>query len=121
MQARTQAHARTPTRTGTRVPVRTGVLTGARAQQPAGPQSRPRSAIRRWRGWTGAVPFWLNCAALLLAPFTTVTLLAQVAVIAALAALGGLVRHLWYGDHGHPAVHLAAALMGAAAVAFVVS
>ncbi|NXY96547.1 hypothetical protein HYE82_19555 [Streptomyces sp. BR123] len=76
--------------------------------------------MRRWRGWTGAVPFWLNSAALLLAPFTAITLLAQVAVIATLAALGNLVRQLWYGDHGHPAVHLAAALMGAAAVAFVV-
>ncbi|MEW2412471.1 hypothetical protein AB0953_01885 [Streptomyces sp. NPDC046866] len=79
-----------------------------------------RTAFCRWRGWTGAVPFWLNSVVLLLAPFTAVTLLAQIGIIAALAAVGGLVRHLWYGDYGHPAIHLAAALMGAAAVAFVV-
>ncbi|MFD7629387.1 hypothetical protein ACFV7Q_25740 [Streptomyces sp. NPDC059851] len=104
-------------------------MTQARTQAPAHLRSQPRaraqprarSAIRRWRGWTGAVPFWLNAAALLLCPFTAVPLLAQIAVIATLAALGGLVRHLWYGDHGHPAVHLAAALMGVAAVAFVVA
>ncbi|MFK0258355.1 hypothetical protein [Streptomyces sp. NPDC090445] len=102
MQARTQAHA--PARARTRPPA----------------QAQAQSAIRRWRGWTGAVPFWLNSAALLLAPFTAITLLAQFAVIATLAALGNLVRQLWYGDHGHPAVHLAAALMGVAAVAFVV-
>lgn len=53
-------------------------------------------------------------------PFTAATLLAQVGVITALAALGGLARQLWYGDYGHPAIHLAAALMGAAAVVFVV-
>ncbi|MEU3772166.1 hypothetical protein ABZ924_28175 [Streptomyces sp. NPDC046876] len=79
-----------------------------------------RTAFCRWRGWTGAVPFWLNSVVLVLAPFTAVTLLAQIGIIAALAAVGGLVRHLWYGDYGHPAIHLAAALMGAAAVAFVV-
>lgn len=79
-----------------------------------------QTAIREWRGWTGTVPFWLNTVLLLLAPFTAVTLLAQVGMITALAALGGLARHLWFGDHGHPAMHLAAALMGAAAVAFVV-
>ncbi|MFD0269170.1 hypothetical protein ACFVGY_21755 [Streptomyces sp. NPDC127106] len=111
MQTRTQARTQARTQPRTR--------TQARTQPPA--QVRARSAIRRWRGWTGAVPFWLNSAALLLAPFTTVTLLAQVAVIATLAALGGLVRQLWHGDHGHPVVHLAAALMGVAAVAFVVS
>ncbi len=80
-----------------------------------------QTAFCQWRGWTGAVPFWLNSVVLLLAPFTAVTLLAQIGIIAALAAIGGLVRHLWYGDYGHPAIHLAAALMGAAAVAFVVS
>ncbi|MFB6810579.1 hypothetical protein [Streptomyces sp. NPDC056387] len=79
-----------------------------------------QTAIWEWRGWTGAVPLWLNTVLLLLAPFTAVTLLAQVGVITALAALGGLARHLWFGDYGHPAVHLAAALMGAAAVVFVV-
>lgn len=79
-----------------------------------------QTAIREWRGWTGAVPFWLNTVLLLLAPFTAATLLAQIGVITALAALGGLARHLWFGNHGHPAVHLAAALMGAAAVVFVV-
>ncbi|MEU3311273.1 hypothetical protein ACGFY6_19235 [Streptomyces sp. NPDC048387] len=79
-----------------------------------------QAAIREWRGWTGAAPFWLNSALLSLAPFTDVPLFAQVCVITALAALGGLGRQLWYGDYGHPAMHLAAALMGAAAVAFVV-
>lgn len=76
--------------------------------------------IREWRGWTGAAPFWVNSALLVLAPFTTVTLLAQIGIIAALAAVGGLARHLWSGDYGHPAIHTAAALMGAAAVALVV-
>ncbi|MFJ9341492.1 hypothetical protein ACIRP0_19635 [Streptomyces sp. NPDC101733] len=79
-----------------------------------------QAAIREWRGWTGAAPFWLNSLILLVAPFTTVPLLAQIGVITALAALGGLARQLWFGDYGHPAMHLAAALMGAAAVAFVV-
>ncbi|GHI88714.1 hypothetical protein [Streptomyces xanthophaeus] len=78
------------------------------------------TAIWRWRGWTGAAPFWLNSLLLLLAPFTAVTLFAQMGVIAALAALGGLARHLWFGDYGHPAIHLAAALMGAAAATLVV-
>ncbi|MBT2467988.1 hypothetical protein J7E97_08870 [Streptomyces sp. ISL-66] len=78
-------------------------------------------AIRDWRGWTGAAPFWINSLLLFLAPFTTVTLLAQIGIIAALAAVGGLARHLWSGDYGHPAVHTAAALMGAAAVALVVA
>lgn len=77
--------------------------------------------LREWRGWTGAAPFWLNSLLLLLAPFTSVTLFAQIGIIAALAAIGGLARHLWSGDYGHPAIHTAAALMGAAAVAFVVS
>ncbi|AZM89939.1 MULTISPECIES: hypothetical protein [Streptomyces] len=77
-------------------------------------------AIREWRGWTGAAPFWLNSVLLLLAPFTAATLLAQIGVISALAALGGLARQLWFGDYGHPVMHLAAALMGAAAVALVV-
>ncbi|MGW0366617.1 hypothetical protein [Streptomyces sp. NPDC002990] len=77
-------------------------------------------AIWEWRGWTGAAPFWLNTCLLLLAPFTAVTLLAQIGVITALAALGGLARHLWFGDYGHPAIHLAAALMGAAAATLVV-
>ncbi|MEU9717649.1 hypothetical protein [Streptomyces sp. NPDC047976] len=77
-------------------------------------------AIREWRGWTGAAPFWLNSVLLVLAPFTAATLLAQIGVISALAALGGLARQLWFGDYGHPAMHLAAALMGAAAVALVV-
>ncbi|MET9963094.1 hypothetical protein ABZ128_29185 [Streptomyces sp. NPDC006326] len=80
-----------------------------------------QTAIWEWRGWTGAVPFWLNSVLLALAPFTAVPLLAQIGVITALAALGGLARHLWSGDYGHPAIHLAAALMGAAAVVFVVS
>ncbi|MFE9631828.1 hypothetical protein [Streptomyces sp. NBC_00190] len=71
------------------------------------------TAVRQWRGWTGAAPFWLNSLLLLLAPFTAVTLFGQIGVIAALAALGGLARHLWFGDYGHPAVHLAAILMGA--------
>ncbi|MFD0354933.1 hypothetical protein ACFVHW_14530 [Streptomyces sp. NPDC127110] len=79
-----------------------------------------QSAIREWRGWTGAAPFWLNSVLLVLAPFTAATLLAQIGVISALAALGGLARQLWFGDYGHPAMHLAAALMGAAAVALVV-
>ncbi|MFD9338073.1 hypothetical protein ACFWBF_27270 [Streptomyces sp. NPDC060028] len=78
------------------------------------------TAIKEWRGWTGAVPFWLNSLLLLLAPFTAVTLLAQIGIITALAAVGGLARHLWFGDYGHPAVHTAAALMGAAAAALVV-
>ncbi|MEU3721608.1 hypothetical protein [Streptomyces sp. NPDC031705] len=78
------------------------------------------SAIREWRGWTGAAPFWLNSVLLVLAPFTAVTLIAQIGVISALAALGGLARQLWFGDYGHPAMHLAAALMGVAAVALVV-
>ncbi|WP_371616974.1 hypothetical protein [Streptomyces sp. NBC_00454] len=77
--------------------------------------------LREWRGWTGAAPFWLNSLLLPLAPFTSVTLFAQAGIIAALAAVGGLARHLWSGDYGHPAIHTAAALMGAAAVAFVVS
>ncbi|RST08275.1 hypothetical protein EF910_02995 [Streptomyces sp. WAC07149] len=77
-------------------------------------------AIREWRGWTGAAPFWLNSVLLVLAPFTAATLLAQIGVISALAALGGLARQLWFGDYGHPVIHLAAALMGAAAVALVV-
>ncbi|WP_405979855.1 hypothetical protein [Streptomyces sp. NBC_00158] len=80
-----------------------------------------RSAIREWRGWTGAAPFWLNSALLIAAPFCAATLLAQLGVISALAALGGLARQLWFGDYGHPVVHLAAALMGAAAVALVVA
>ncbi|MBT2407971.1 MULTISPECIES: hypothetical protein [unclassified Streptomyces] len=75
-----------------------------------------QTAICEWRGWTGAAPFWLNSVLLLLAPFTAVTLVAQIGVITALAALGGLARHLWFGDHGHPAIHLAAVLMGAAVV-----
>ncbi|MFD7263297.1 hypothetical protein [Streptomyces sp. NPDC059874] len=73
------------------------------------------TAIREWRGWTGAAPFWLNSLLLLLAPWTAVTLFGQIGVIAALAALGGLARHLWSGDYGHPAMHLAAAAMGAGA------
>lgn len=77
------------------------------------------TAIRQWRGWTGAAPFWLNSLLLLLAPCTAITLLGQIGVIAALAALGGLARHLWCGDYGHPAMHLAAVLMGAAAAATV--
>ncbi|WP_422525579.1 hypothetical protein [Streptomyces sp. 2.9] len=76
--------------------------------------------LREWRGWTGAAPFWLNSLLLLLAPFSSVTLLAQFGIIGALAAVGGLARHLWSGDYGHPAIHTAAALMGAAAVVFVV-
>ncbi|MFF5701806.1 hypothetical protein ACFY7H_04805 [Streptomyces sp. NPDC012794] len=79
-----------------------------------------QSAIREWRGWTGAAPFWLNSVLLILAPFTAATLLAQIGVIGALAALGGLARQLWFGDYGHSAMHLAAALMGAATVALVV-
>ncbi|MFE2143742.1 hypothetical protein ACFXA3_18740 [Streptomyces sp. NPDC059456] len=79
-----------------------------------------QTAIWEWRGRPGAVPLGLNTVLLLLAPFTAVTLLAQVGLITALAALGGLARHLWFGDYGHPAVHLAAALMGAAAVVFVI-
>ncbi|MFD8979763.1 hypothetical protein [Streptomyces sp. NPDC059564] len=78
------------------------------------------TAIWEWRGWTGAAPFWLNSLLLVVAPFTAATLVAQIGVITALAALGGLARQLWFGDYGHPAIHLAAALMGAAAVAFVV-
>lgn len=76
--------------------------------------------LREWRGWTGAAPFWTNSVLLLLTPFTAVTLLAQVGIIAGLAAIGGLARHLWSGDYGHAAIHSAAVLMGAAAVAFVV-
>ncbi|MCX4526960.1 MULTISPECIES: hypothetical protein [unclassified Streptomyces] len=79
-----------------------------------------QTEISAWRGWTGAAPFWLNSVLLLLAPFTAATLIAQIGVVAALAALGGLARHLWFGDYGHPAMHLAAALMGAATVAVVV-
>ncbi|MCJ1678550.1 hypothetical protein MTF65_14565 [Streptomyces sp. APSN-46.1] len=79
-----------------------------------------QTEISAWRGWTGAAPFWLNSVLLLLAPFTAVTLLAQIGVITALAALGGLARHLWFGDYGHPAMHLAAVLMSGATVAFVV-
>ncbi|MFD7031639.1 hypothetical protein ACFWAR_26805 [Streptomyces sp. NPDC059917] len=73
------------------------------------------------QGWTGAAPFWVNLLLLVVVQFSDVTLLAQIGIITALAALGGLVRHLWYGDYGHPAVHLAAALFGAAAVAFVLT
>ncbi|MFD9727259.1 hypothetical protein [Streptomyces sp. NPDC059072] len=73
------------------------------------------TTVREWRGWTGAGPFWLNSLLLLLAPFTAVTLFGQIGLIASLAALGGLVRHLWSGDYGHPAIHLAATAMGAAA------
>ncbi|MFJ3922583.1 hypothetical protein [Streptomyces sp. NPDC090022] len=79
-----------------------------------------QAAIWQWRGWTGAAPFWLGGLMLVLVHLTALTLFAQIGVITALAALGGLVRHLWSGDYGHPAVHLAAALMGAAAVASVV-
>ncbi|MER5929867.1 hypothetical protein [Streptomyces sp. NPDC002054] len=78
-----------------------------------------QTAIWEWRGWTGAAPLWLNAVLLALIPFTSGPLPAQIAVITALAALGGLIRQLWFGDYGHPAVHLAAALMGAAAVALV--
>ncbi|MFC9293082.1 hypothetical protein ACFTWH_01195 [Streptomyces sp. NPDC057011] len=77
------------------------------------------TAIREWRGWTGAGPFWLSSFLLLLAPFTAITLFGQIGVIAAFAALGGLARHLWFGDYGHPAVHLAAALMGVAAATLI--
>ncbi|AYV28841.1 hypothetical protein HET69_00215 [Streptomyces sp. CJ_13] len=80
-----------------------------------------QTEISAWRGWTGAAPFWLNSVLLLLAPFTAVTLLAQIGVITALAALGGLARQLWFGDYGHPAVHVCGALMGAATVAVVVA
>ncbi len=76
--------------------------------------------VREWRGWTGAVPFWLNSVILLLTPFTAVTLLAQIGIIAGLTAIGGLARHLWSGDYGHAVIHCAAVLMGAAAVAVVV-
>ncbi|MFD9304576.1 hypothetical protein ACFWCB_18305 [Streptomyces sp. NPDC060048] len=76
--------------------------------------------LRAWRGWTGAAPFWLNSLLLLLASFTGTPLLAQFGIIAGLAALGGLARHVWSGDYGHPAIHTAAALMGAAAVVLVV-
>ncbi|GHB66654.1 hypothetical protein GCM10010347_41070 [Streptomyces cirratus] len=79
-----------------------------------------QTAIWEWRGWTGAAPFWLSSVLLLLAPFTAVTLLAQTGVIVALAGLGGLARQLWFGDYGHPAIHVAAALMGATAAALVV-
>ncbi|MGW5848232.1 hypothetical protein ACWFQ8_09815 [Streptomyces sp. NPDC055254] len=71
------------------------------------------TAICEWRGWTGAAPFWMNAFLLLVAPFTAVTLFGQIGVVTGLAALGGLARHLWSGDYGHPAMHLAAALMGA--------
>ncbi|MFG2293358.1 hypothetical protein [Streptomyces sp. NPDC048603] len=78
-----------------------------------------RAAIWQWRGWTGAGPLWLNTGMLALIPFTSGPLPAQIAVITAMAALGGLFRHYWSGDYGHPAVHTAAALLGAAAVALV--
>ncbi|MCB5181275.1 hypothetical protein [Streptomyces antimicrobicus] len=78
-----------------------------------------QAAIWHWRGWTGAAPFWCNVLLLVLVQFTALTLLGQIGLVTALAAVGGLVRHLWFGDYGHPAVHTAAALMGAAAVAFV--
>ena len=78
-----------------------------------------RAAIWQWRGWTGAAPLCLNTGMLALIPFTSGPLPAQIALITAMAALGGLFRQLWYGDYGHPAVHIAAALMGAAAVALV--
>ncbi|MER5731035.1 hypothetical protein ABT084_22375 [Streptomyces sp. NPDC002138] len=75
----------------------------------------------RWQGWTGAAPFWVNVALLGVAQFSTVMLLAQIGIITALAAIGGLVRHLVYRDYGHPAIHLAAALLGAAVVASVLT
>ncbi|MGW6706718.1 hypothetical protein ACWGDE_17755 [Streptomyces sp. NPDC054956] len=89
-------------------------------EYPESSYPRGLSELRAWRGWTGAAPFWLNSLLLLLAPFTDTTLLAQFGIIAGLAAVGGLARHLWSGDYGHPAIHTAAVLMGAAAVAFVV-
>lgn len=87
---------------------------------PGLPDRRQWREMREWRGWTGAAPFWLNAVLLLLTPFTTVTLLAQVGIIAGLTALGGLGRHLWSGDYGHAAIHCAAVVMGAAAVTLVV-
>ncbi|RSS72845.1 hypothetical protein [Streptomyces sp. WAC06614] len=78
-----------------------------------------QAAIWHWRGWTGAGPFWCNALLLVMVQFTALTLLGQIGIVTALAAVGGLVRHLWFGDYGHPAVHTAAALMGVAAVAFV--
>ncbi|MBW5482230.1 hypothetical protein [Streptomyces bambusae] len=80
-----------------------------------------QAAIWHWRGWTGAAPFWFNVLLLVLAQFTALTLLGQIGIITALAALGGLVRHLWFEDYGHPAIHLAAALMGGAAAACVLA
>ncbi|MEV7616699.1 hypothetical protein [Streptomyces sp. NPDC089799] len=78
-----------------------------------------RAAVVQWHGWTGSAPLGLNTGMLALVPFTSGPLPAQIAVITAMAALGGLFRHLWSGDYGHPAVHIAAALLGAAAVALV--
>ncbi|MFF3217068.1 hypothetical protein ACFYYB_41435 [Streptomyces sp. NPDC002886] len=89
-------------------------------RQPRLPTRQQWRSVREWRGWTGAAPFWLNAVLLLLTPFTTVTLLAQVGIIAGLTAIGGLARHLWSGDYGHAAIHSAAVLMGAAAVTVVV-
>ncbi|WP_405491204.1 hypothetical protein [Streptomyces sp. NBC_00096] len=96
----------------------TAIRESADHRRPKSRRERPQ--WREWRGWTGAAPFWLNSALLLLTPFADVTLFAQIGIIAALAATGGLARHLWSGDYGHPAIHTAAVLMGAAAVAFVV-
>ncbi|MET9695354.1 hypothetical protein ABZY31_00255 [Streptomyces sp. NPDC006529] len=93
----------------------------ATRQRQAGQRQAPRPQGWRRPGWTGAAPLWVNVPLLVAVQFSDVTLLAQIGVITALAAIGGLARHLWYGDYGHPAVHLTAALLGAAAVASVLT
>jgi hypothetical protein len=70
-----------------------------------------------WHGWTGTGPLWVNLALLLLLPLLQVPLVSQLAVVTTLAALGGLVRQLVFGDYGHPGMHSAAVLAGGAAVA----
>ncbi|MEV7415969.1 hypothetical protein [Streptomyces sp. NPDC089919] len=76
-----------------------------------------KTGVWQWHGWTGSAPLWLNALLLALVPFLHVLLVPQIAIVTTLTALGGLVRQLVYGDYGHAGVHLAAVVLGAAAMA----
>ncbi|MER7762810.1 hypothetical protein [Streptomyces sp. NPDC097619] len=69
-----------------------------------------------WYGWKGSGPFWANAVLLALLPLLRIPLVAQIAVVTTLAALGGLLRQVVVGDYGHLLVHAGATALGAAGV-----